>query len=190
MSSFWDSNEDDNDSGLDALDVYTPGDTDEHTTLGLDVFDDYIPPCESDEDSYPVLGEVDRKDRNSEIDTASVEDSADTMPDLKFSASNPAQTVTVTALLNGMIDFVELSARTGLETTEVELAAEIISVAEVAAMKAMSAQYELAYEVMHLQGQDRDSIRGLLEGVMRLPTPERAIATEADFMSQRTFGNP
>lgn len=189
MSDLWDSNEDDSGSELDALDEYSPDDNEEHANHGLDVFGDYIQPSKYDEDSYLRHGEVDGHVVDGEINTALNEDAAGLMPDMKFAASNSAQTVTVTALLNGMIDSVELSPRAGLDTTEGELAAEIVSVAEVAATKAMSAQYELVYEVMQLQGQDRDSIRGLVEGIMRLPTPEQAIAAESDFLSRGTFGN-
>ncbi|OHT82971.1 hypothetical protein BKG61_28865 [Mycobacterium syngnathidarum] len=74
--------------------------------------------------------------------------------------------------------------------TERELAAEIVAVAELAATKAQSAQYELVYELMRLQGQNRDSIRGVVEGMLRLPTPEQAIRSEAEFFSQRTFDHP
>lgn len=62
--------------------------------------------------------------------------------------------------------------------------------AEVAATKARSAQYELVYEMLRLQGQGRDSIRGVLEGAMHLPTPEQAIAVEAEFNTHRIFGQP
>ncbi|MUL82846.1 MULTISPECIES: YbaB/EbfC family DNA-binding protein [unclassified Mycolicibacterium] len=191
MSEFWDFSDDDNTSDLDALDEYSSSYSSEHDE-NLDALGDYTPVHGNDDDHDQSLGALDGqivRDADGSIGPVATDNSDEGMPDMHFSASNPSQTVIVTALLNGMIDYVELSPRAGHETTERELAAEVIAVAEVAATKARSAQYELVYEVMRLQGQDRDSIRGVVEGIMHLPTPEQAIASEAEFTSERTFGH-
>ncbi|WP_166907489.1 hypothetical protein [Mycobacterium sp. DL440] len=187
MSSFWDSAEDDGASDLEAFDEYLPSDSTVHSD-GLDVFGDYVPVHDGDVEGLSPFDETVARDAGDGNKPATTEDSDRGMPDMRFSASDPWQIVTVTALLNGMIDHVELSPQTGREMTERELATEIIAVAEVAAAKAQSAQYELVYELMRLQGQDRDSIRSVVEGMLHLPTPEQAIASEAEFTSQRTFG--
>lgn len=190
MSEFWDSSGDEGPSDLDALDEYSPGDCIEHDA-GLDALVDYTPVHDTDGYDDRGLSALDEQivsDFDDDIGTVTTENSDEGMPDMRFSASNPSQMVTVTALLNGMVDYIELSPQAGHETTERDLAAEIIAVAEVAAKKAQSAQYELGYEMMRLQGQDRDAIRGIVEGMLHLPTPEQALASEAEFTSRRMHG--
>ncbi|MFV8172014.1 hypothetical protein [Mycolicibacterium peregrinum] len=189
MSRFWDSAEDDGTSDLDAFDEYLPSDCPRHSD-SLDIFGDYVPIHDGDVEGLSALDGTVAHDAGVGNKPATTEDSDRGMPDMRFSASDPSQIVTVTTLLNGMIDRVELSPLAGREMTERELATEIVSVAEIAAVKAQSAQYELVYELMRLQGQDRDSIRGVVEGMLHLPTPDQAIASEAEFTSQRTFGQP
>lgn len=187
MSKFWESSEEDCTSDFDALDELSRSDSVAHGE-GLDAFDAYMPDHDVDDPGLSALDGQFSRETTIAIDTAAAADSDKGMPDMRFSASNPSQMVTVTALLNGMIDYVGLSPRAGFETTERELAAEILAVAEVAATKAKSAQYELVYELMRLQGQGRDSIRGVVEGMLHLPTPEQAIASESEFTTRRTFG--
>jgi hypothetical protein len=68
--------------------------------------------------------------------------------------------------------------------TETELAAEILAVADVAAAKAQSAQYELVSGLLRIQGQDADSIREVVQQRMSLPTPDEAVAAEANLNSR------
>lgn len=99
-------------------------------------------------------------------------------PDPVFSATNSAQTVTVTAYLNGAIQRVNLAPH-ATSLTERELADEIVAVADVAREKARAALYELVSALLRMQGQDSSSMRELLEDRMQLPTPERATSAEA-----------
>ncbi|OHU32617.1 hypothetical protein BKG78_17950 [Mycobacteroides chelonae] len=68
--------------------------------------------------------------------------------------------------------------------TENELAAEILAVADVVAAKAQSAQYELVAGLLRIQGQDADSIREIVHDRMGLPTPDEAVAAEANLTSR------
>lgn len=142
---------------------------------GLAALDHYVPALD---DRGPEAGLVPV--------AASASDEADL--DFLFSAGNPAQTVTVTTMFNGTVQRVELSPRVAAELSEAELAAEVVAVSEVAAMKAQSGQYELISELLRIQGQDRGSIRDLLEHTMRLPTPNQAWAAEAQFNVERIHG--
>ncbi|MDV3129504.1 hypothetical protein M1247_31680 [Mycobacterium sp. 21AC1] len=164
--------EDDHHTGLDALYGYMPVDHVEVRYSDLDALDGHAAEAAS------ILG-----DDVLAVRTATTAE--ESPPDLQFVATNPTQTVTVVALLNGMVHRVDLSARVGSEMTESELADEILAVSEVAAAKGRSNQYELVYELMRVQGQDRDAIRELLESTMHLPTPSDAVTTEAEFNLRR-----
>lgn len=126
----------------------------DHDT-GLDAFDIYAPGEDTDDPAR-----------------------ADSIPDLLFSASNAADSVTVSALMNGAIHRVELSPQVS-SMTEAELASEILTVANVAAAKGRAGQYELVSGLLRVQGQDELSSRELLTHGLGLPTPEEAIAAEA-----------
>ncbi|MUL81994.1 MULTISPECIES: hypothetical protein [unclassified Mycolicibacterium] len=113
---------------------------------------------------------------------------ADSVPDLLFPVTNAAGTVTVTALLNGCVHRVDLSPQLSA-MTEAEVAAEVLAVANVAATKARSGQYELVSGLLRIQGQDPDSIRELVEQQMNLPTPDDAVAAEASLATRHLRPN-
>ena len=126
---------------------------------GLAAFDIYAPP-----------GEPDGAD--------------DDIPDLVFSAHNAADTVSVSAHMDGSIDRVQLAPAVSA-MTEAELAREILAVAAVAAAKGRAAQYELVSGMLRMQGQDAGSTRELLERGLKLPTPEQAAEAEAALAARR-----
>lgn len=97
-----------------------------------------------------------------------------------FSATNPAGTVTVTAYLNGQVQQVDLAPQVS-ELTEPELAHEIRAVAAVAAVKASAALHTFVYDLLCEAGQDRGSAREFVAQSLYLPTPEQAVAAEAEF---------
>ncbi|OBJ94963.1 hypothetical protein A5638_22640 [Mycolicibacterium fortuitum] len=154
----------DDESGLSAFDVYDDG-TSHDDDGGLSALDYQYADATSDEG----VGDPD-------TESASI-------PDLTFSSANASCTVVVTALLNGSVHQVDLSPQT-VAMTETELAAEILAVADVAAAKAKSAQYELVSGLLRIQGQDADSIREVVQQRMSLPTPDEAVAAEANLNSR------
>lgn len=142
----------------------------DHDT-GLIAFDIYVPREESDDiNAFEIPDRVDPADD-------------DSIPDLLFAANNADGSVTVSALMNGAIDRVELAPEVST-MTEVELAREILNVAAVAAAKGRAGQYELVSGLLQLQGQDEMSCRELLVHSLGLPTPEEAIAAEAALTSR------
>jgi hypothetical protein len=135
---------------------------------GLAAFDVYAPTEDTDESNVP--------DRDGQGD-------ADASPDLLFTACNAADSVRISALIDGSIRRIELS-RLVSDMTETELAREILNVAGVAAAKGRAGQYELVSKLLQLQGQDEMSSRELLVSGLGLPTPEQAIAAEAALTSR------
>ena len=113
-------------------------------------------------------------------------DGADEAAEMLFTATNAAGTVSVSALLDGSIHTVELGAQV-VDLTERELAGEILAVADVAATKGRTGQYELVSGLLRVQGQDEASARELLEQGIGLPTPEQARAAEAQLATRDVF---
>ena len=175
MPNDWDDSDDEYSSELDVLHGYKPA----HGAYR----DDYEPDLAALTE-FAVDGSADRLDVAGSTD---VEEAYE--PAVLFTVSNASQAVSVTTVLNGMVHRIELSPRVASSLTEVELADEIISVAQVAAAKAQSGQYEFIYELMRIQGQDRDSIRQVLETTMGLPTPEEAIAKESRLITRHLHGH-
>uniref|UniRef100_A0A5Q5CAU4 YbaB/EbfC family DNA-binding protein n=1 Tax=Mycobacterium sp. (strain JLS) TaxID=164757 RepID=A0A5Q5CAU4_MYCSJ len=111
------------------------------------------------------------------------DDNDDPAQDLIFVAANPSGTVTVTALLGGECQCVDL-APTVTALTETELAAEIVAVAQVAAQRAGAGAYELFAAMFRAQGEDRASVDDLLRHQLRLPTPDEARASAAELAAR------
>ncbi|WP_102141250.1 hypothetical protein [Mycobacterium hubeiense] len=181
MTNSWTASNDDESSGLDAFDDYVAGYDDEEDS-GLHAFDEYVYVHEQGVGPKAVGTSATEDDKGTVESTAI---NADGVPDLLISATDPTETVTVTTFLSGLPRHIALSPRAA-SMTEAELAAEILGVSEIAVTKAQSAQYELVEGLLRIQGQDRDSIRELLESKMGLPTPEQAMAAEAEFNSRYT----
>lgn len=161
----------DDESGLSAFDIYDYGDShDADGDDGLAALDYQY------SDAQYADATSDEEEADPDTETADI-------PDMTFSSANASCTVTVTALLNGCVQQVDLSPQTSA-MTESELAAEILAVADVAAAKAQSAQYELVSGLLRIQGQDADSIREVVHQRMSLPTPDEAVAAEANLVSR------
>jgi len=87
-----------------------------------------------------------------------------------FTVENPVRTVSVTVLVGGQIQHIGLENVTDM--TEREVAEEIKVVANLAAMKAQSAQHAVVVELMHTMGHDRVMTGSFLEREIGLPSPE------------------
>jgi hypothetical protein len=96
----------------------------------------------------------------------------------QFTVTGRAGRVTATTLLTGQIARVDLSPGV-TELSESELEREILAVAAAAALKARAAQNQFVSGLMLAQGQDRDTVRNLVEHHMGLPSPEDALIAEA-----------
>lgn len=114
-------------------------------------------------------------------------------PDLRtglepFAVANPAGTVTVTTLMDGRVDRVELSPA-AISMTEAVLAEEIVVIAGLATQTARSAQYTYMLDGMREQGHDNAGTRDFLTRDLDLPTPEQASAARAEVFATRYAGD-
>jgi hypothetical protein len=102
-----------------------------------------------------------------------------------YTVTNPPGTVSVSALGDGAIDRVELSAEV-TRLTESQLAEEILVVAHLATQQRQAAQHEFLFTTMReLGADDPDALRDMLEKGMELASPERAAETQAHVFGTR-----
>ncbi len=102
-----------------------------------------------------------------------------------FTVTNPAGTVSVSALMGGAIREVELSEKV-TDMTESELEDEILVLAELARLKAQSAQYTFMLEnVPETHSEYSSQLRDFIEQHLDLPTPEQAAAAQAEVFAKR-----
>ncbi|SPM43392.1 ESX-1 secretion-associated protein EspH, partial [Mycobacterium numidiamassiliense] len=102
-----------------------------------------------------------------------------------YTVTNPPGTVSVSALGDGAIDRVELSAEV-TRLTEAQLAEEILVVAHLATQQGQAAQHEFLLTTMReLGADDPDALRDMLEKGMELASPERAAETQAHVFGTR-----
>lgn len=94
-----------------------------------------------------------------------------TVRTLLFTAANPPGTVSVTAMLDGTLIRVDLSAD-AVEMTERELAEEILLVSSLAQLQAGAARHTLVAEFMTRLGPDRVAVAANLEHEIGLPSPQ------------------
>jgi hypothetical protein len=145
----------------------------------MDAFDDYAPPQAEPEDTGDDL----------EVLQTLTEAEEEVEPDL-FTVSNPQKSVTVTALMDGSIQRVELTDKVR-NMTESDLAEEIFVIADLARQKARAAQHELLVDTMAEAEKDSPDraasalLRDFVGMTMNLPTPEEAAAAEKEVFATR-----
>ncbi|MDG4668380.1 YbaB/EbfC family DNA-binding protein [Mycobacterium sp. 236(2023)] len=110
----------------------------------------------------------------------------DNVETLLFTATNPDGTVSVTALMNGQILRVSLSA-TVTSMTESMLADEILVLASMSRLQALAGQHALIAALMGRLGHDPAAIHSFLERELRLPSPESVNQTRAEIFASRYF---
>ncbi|MBJ7341429.1 MAG: hypothetical protein JHC64_27275 [Mycolicibacterium sp.] len=101
-----------------------------------------------------------------------------------MTVSNPADTVSATALLNGRIMTVDL-ARAVTSWSEAHLAEEIVVIATLARKQALAAQHSFTAAFMQQLGHDPAATRGLLERELGLPSPSDVLAEKAHIFATR-----
>jgi hypothetical protein len=112
-----------------------------------------------------------------------------------FTVTNPPETVSVTALIDGRTQRVTLSATATTKLSESELADEIIVLAELARQKGLAGQHtyltENADQIQGLDGladlgiDSNQMLRELMQSGMQLPTPEQAEAAQTEVFATR-----
>jgi hypothetical protein len=157
-------------------------------------------PAESDVEALHAYAPTEPEETETELEaiaaaTEAAEDEEDEEDGLqKFTVTNPPETVSVSALIDGRTQRVQLSAK-ATNMTESELADEIIVLAELARQKGLAGQrtyvMESASENEGLQqlsdaGFDSNQLlRDFVESGMQLPTPEQAEAAQAEVFAAR-----
>jgi|GEM_PF-3840569 len=95
-----------------------------------------------------------------------------------FTAANPAETISVTAMMGGQIVNIELSPKV-TQMTEAELGKEITVIAALARRQALAAVHVVVTELMRQQEMDGVSTSTLLEHEYGLPSPQTVRAERA-----------
>jgi hypothetical protein len=120
-------------------------------------------------------------------DLAGTEDDEIIVP--SATVTNPPETVTVTATMDGKISRVELSADAA-KMTESGLAEEIFVIADLARQRALSLQHSLVLDAFRHMGisdkEDEDFVVEALEtGVTELRSPDQAVQAQAEVFAAR-----
>jgi hypothetical protein len=101
-----------------------------------------------------------------------------------FTVTNPAGTVSATAMIGGRLHRIDLSANAA-DMTEAQLADEIVVLAGLAAEKAQAAQHAVIVQLMRTMGHDSVMTSGYIEHDLGLPSPQTAEARRADVFAAR-----
>lgn len=155
---------------------------------------------ESDADALDAYAPTEPEETETELEaiaatTEAAEDEDDEEDGVqKFTVTNPPETVSVSALIDGRTQQVELSAK-ATNMTESELAEEILVLAGLARQKGLAGQrayvMESAAQNEGLQqlsdaGFDSDQLlRDFVGAGMQLPTTEQAEAQQAEVFAAR-----
>ncbi|WP_166907461.1 YbaB/EbfC family DNA-binding protein [Mycobacterium sp. DL440] len=166
--------DDDDYDDLSALDASYSDDASNAAGLdALGTYDDFVP-----------VDDAASGDGFSEVSGA--EDEQLTVP--LFTVTNPPETVTVTAFMDGRVHQIELAPKV-TSLTERDLAEEILVIAGLAAQQAKSAQYSFMLAGMREHGHDDAATRDFLTRDLDLPTPEQADDARAQVFSTRYGGD-
>jgi ESX secretion-associated protein EspD/H len=179
---------------------------DDHDDLAALDFSSYESPADDDgvaESDVAALYEYappEPEDAGSELDaihsatqtSAAAQVDADEEDGLQlFTVTNPPETVSVSALMDGRTQRVRLSP-TATNMTESELADEILVLAGLARQQGLAGQHtfllenETVAENLHEIGiADNEILRGLIDNVMHLPTQDQADAAQAEVFATR-----
>ncbi|OBK13728.1 DUF2694 domain-containing protein [Mycobacterium asiaticum] len=160
---------------LGALDFSGGAAVDEASSL--DALGEYAPPTESAEADGTELDALDGlTDQEEEPDLA------------MFTVTNPAGSVSVTALMDGRVQRVEVTDKAS-SMSESGLAEEIFVIADLARQKGRAAQHTFMVENMGEMTGGNDQQNALLHefvgATLNLPTPEEAAAYQEQVFASR-----
>lgn len=141
----------------------TPWDSEDYELAagdsGIDAFDAFM------------VGEEADPDVGLHASFAPTKDGDDCLTTVTFTAGNPANTVIVTALMDGKILKIELAPQV-TAMTEAELGREIAFIAKLARMQAHAAQHCVIAAMLNRMGHDPAATRSFIERDLQLPSPE------------------
>jgi hypothetical protein len=100
--------------------------------------------------------------------------------------TNPPETVSVTAIMTGEIQRIDVSPVVAKTMTEAELADEIVVIANLAREQAQATQYAVLLESLRATGTtDDEAVREMLRNNMGLSSPEQAARSQAEVFAAR-----
>ena len=149
---------------------------DDHSTAAWDEDDNdevdaYAPPQEDDDRSMTDL-------------TDEGGDGDDGVTTLLFTATNPPGTVSVTSLMDGRPNHVDLGPQVA-KLTERQLGDEIAIIAALSRQQARAGQHAFVARIMRDLGHDPVATRGYLEHELGLPSPETVREERASLFASR-----
>ena len=147
----------------------SPDAYDQHQGSGLEAFDDYPPVEERQDDNWSFQGPAEGPRGES--------------PAALFTVTNPPGTVSATATLGGRIDHIDIIDVS--EFSEAQLADEIVTLVELARVKAQAAQHAVTVHLMRGLGHDRVETSSYLEHSIGLPAPDAVDARTAEVFAAR-----
>jgi hypothetical protein len=195
-----------NDNGHDdlaALDFSSAAESNsgEHEGADADALDFSAPHHDDDESPVEALADyapAETEETGSELEAIDAQadsgedDDGDEENGLQmFTVANPADTVAVSALIDGRAHRVELSPKV-TSMAESELAAEILVLADLARQKGLAGQHTYLLEndilsqgIRDLGFDSNEVLRDFMENGIGLPTPEQAEAAQAEVFATR-----
>ena len=109
----------------------------------------------------------------------------DEAPGPMFTVTNPPGTVSVSSLMDGRIQQIDL-APSVTTMTESQLAEEIRVIADLARRKGLAGQYTLMATMLYSEAHHNGAeVRAVLEQGLELPSPQQADETQADVFASR-----
>ena len=117
--------------------------------------------------------------------TGDADEQDDDAPGPMFTVTNPPGTVSVSSLMDGRIQQIDLAPSVST-MTESQLAEEIRVIADLARLKGLAGQHtfmtNMLYSEAHHNGAD---VREVLEQGLELPSPQQADEAQADVFASR-----
>ena len=117
--------------------------------------------------------------------TGDADEHDDDSPGPMFTVTNPPGTVSVSSLIDGRIQQIDL-APSVTTMTEAQLAEEIRVIADLARLKGLAGQYAFMTDMMYREELHNGAdVRTVLEQGLELPSPQQADETQADVFASR-----
>ena len=117
--------------------------------------------------------------------TGDADEHDDDAPGPMFTVTNPPGTVSVSSLMDGSIQKIDL-APSVTTMTESQLAEEIRVIADLARRKGLAGQYTLMATMLYSEAHHNGAeVRAVLEQGLELPSPQQADETQADVFASR-----
>lgn len=150
-----------------------------------------------DRDPESGLADLDEYAPNEAQSAATVEDIIDSQtgdadeqddddaPGPMFTVTNPPGTVSVSSLMDGRIQRIDLAPSVST-MTESQLAEEIRVIADLARLKGLAGQHTFMTDMLRSEEQDNGiDVQTMLEQGLELPSPQQADEAQADVFASR-----